>query len=121
MEAGAPVSAGGKARHVFHYHNDDPAVAEPDAVMEIANRPHIAVTTLSDYGAVADIYAGVFKERATVTPEISSLADRLTDGVRDRRARTKILYEWVAAHVRYINIALGGQYRPARAVGVEAA
>lgn len=113
------VSAGGKTRHVWHYRNDNPALPEPEAVNEIASRPHVAITTLRDYAAVADIYRGVFKDRAEVTPEISSLADKLTGGTRDRRAQAKILYEWVAAHIRYINIVLGaGGFVPHKAADV---
>ena len=115
----APLSGGGKTRHVWHYQNGTPAQAEPEAVNEIAERPHIAITTLPDYSGVADIYSGVFKDRAEVTPDIQSLADRLTSGVRDRRAQAKVLYEWVAAHIRYVNIVLGaGGFIPHKAVDV---
>lgn len=119
ISADAPLSAGGKTRHVWHYQNDRPAQPEPEAVNEIADRPHIAITTLPDYSGVADIYGGVFKDRAEVTPEISSLADKLTAGVKDRRAQAKLLYEWVAAHIRYVNIVLGaGGFIPHKAADV---
>lgn len=119
VSADAPLSAGGKTRHVWHYQNGTPTQPEPEAVNEIAERPHIAITTLPDYSGVADIYSGVFKDRAEVTPEISSLADKLTSGVRDRRAQAKLLYEWVAAHIRYVNIVLGaGGFIPHKAADV---
>ena len=119
VEADQPLSGGGKTRHVWHYHNDNPALAEPEAVNEITNRAHVAITTLPDYSGVANIYAGVFKDRAEVTPEISSLASQLTQGVKDRHAQAKILYEWVAAHIRYINIVLGaGGFTPHKAADV---
>jgi transglutaminase-like putative cysteine protease len=119
VTADPAISAGGKTRHVWHYQNDNPAQPEPEAVNEIASRPHVAITTLPDYSGVADIYAGVFKDRAEVTPEISSLANQLTTGVRDHRAQAKILYEWVAAHIRYVNIVLGaGGFIPHKAADV---
>jgi transglutaminase-like putative cysteine protease len=119
VSADPAVSAGGKTRHVWHYQNDNPAQPEPEAVNEIAGRPHVAITTLPDYSGVADIYAGVFKDRAEVTPDISSLANQLTTGVRDHRAQAKILYEWVAAHIRYVNIVLGaGGFIPHKAADV---
>src|ERR1700761_57208 len=61
VEADAPLTVGGKTRHVWHYRNDSPTQIEPEAVNEIGGRPHVAITTLPDYSGVADIYAGVFK------------------------------------------------------------
>ena len=116
VDADAPVTAGNKTRHVWHYHNDAPIQPEPEAVAEIADRPHVAITSLSGYSGVADIYAGLFKDRAEVTPEISKLADQITANARDHHTQARLLYEWVAAHIRYVNIVLGaGGFLPHQA------
>jgi len=119
MIADAPVTLGGKTRYVWRFHNDNPLKPEPGAVTEYADLPHVEVTNLSDYAQVAKLYAGLFHDKTDVTPEISALADKLTTGVRDRRTQAKLLYEWVAAHIEYVNIVLGaGGFQPHRAADV---
>jgi hypothetical protein len=110
---------GDKTRHVWHFHNDTPVLDEPDAVSEIADEPHVAITSLRDYSDVADLYTDLFKSRAEVTPEITKLAGQLTEGVSDHRAQARLLYDWVATHIRYVNIVLGaGGFLPHKAADV---
>ena len=118
-DADAPQTQGDKTRHVWHFHNDNPVIDEPDAVSEVADEPHVAITSLTGYSDVADVYAKLFEDRAEVTPEITKLADQLTQGVSDRRAQARLLYDWVAAHTRYVNIVLGaGGFLPHKAADV---
>ena len=119
VESDPLVSAGGKTRHVWHYHNEGALTLEPEAVTEIADLPHVAVTTLESWSDVGYIYADLFKDRAKATPDISKLASDLTEGVRDRRQQARILYEWVAGHIRYVDIVLGaGGFLPHEAADV---
>jgi transglutaminase-like putative cysteine protease len=119
VEAEAPVTLGGKTRHVWRFHNDTPIKPEPGAVEEYADRPRVEITSLSDYSDVARIYADIFHDRAEVTPEISELAKKLTVGITDRRAKAKALYDWVATHIEYVNIVLGaGGFLPHKASDV---
>jgi hypothetical protein len=119
MSADTPVTLGGKTRYVWRFHNDSPLKPEPGAVTEYADMPHVEVTNLSDYAQVAKLYAGLFRDKTEVTPEISALADKLTTGVRDHRTQAKLLYEWVAGHIEYVNIVLGaGGFQPHKAADV---
>jgi len=119
VESDPPVSAGGKTRHVWHYHNDGALILEPEAVTEIADLPHVAITTQESWSDVGHLYADLFKDRAKTTPEITKLASDLTEGVRDRRQQARILYEWVAGHIRYVDIVLGaGGFLPHEAADV---
>jgi len=119
VEADAPVTLGGKTRHVWHFHNDTPVKPEPGAVEEYSDLPRVEITSLSDYSEVARIYADIFRDRAEVTPEISALAKKLTAGITDRKAKAKALYDWVAAHIEYVNIVLGaGGFLPHKASDV---
>lgn len=112
-------TAGDKTRHVWHFHNDTPIQDEADSVAEIADEPHVAITSLDGYSDVASVYADLFRDRAEVTPEIAKLAGQLTQGVSDRRAQARLLYDWVATHIRYVNIVLGaGGFLPHKAVDV---
>lgn len=119
LEASPPVTLGGKTRRVWTYHNDSPRKPEPGEVFEYADLPRVEVSNLADYGKVAKIYADLFADRAEVSPEIQALADKLTAGVRDRRAQTKVIYDWVASHIEYVNIVLGaGGFQPHKAADV---
>ena len=119
MDADPPVSAGGKTRHAWRYHNDTVLTAEPEAVTELADLPHVQITTLRDWSDVGSLYADLFKERADVTPEISKLAAEVTAGESNRRVQARKLYEWVSSHIRYVNIVLGaGGFLPHRAADV---
>ena len=119
VEADPPLSAGGKTRHVWHYHNDTAQIPEPDVVADIRTLPHVAITTVPDYADVGRLYAGIFKDHTEVTPEIAKLAAQLTQGERDHRAQARKLYEWVSANIRYVNIVLGaGGFVPHKAADV---
>ena len=109
----------GKTRHVWHFHNDTAVKYEPDTVIAADDAPHVDITTLGDYAAVAKLYSSLFHDKSAATPEISTLADKLTDGIRDRRAQAKALYDWVSRHIRYVNIVLGaGGFEPHHAADV---
>jgi transglutaminase-like putative cysteine protease len=119
LDAAAPETLGGKTRHVWRYHNDNPLKPETNTVTEIASGPHLEITTLADYAGMAALYAGIFQDKAKPTPEITALADKLTVGITDRRAQARALYEWVAAHIQYVNIVLGaGGFTPHEAGAV---
>lgn len=114
-----PVTIGGKTRRVWRYRNSVPVKPEPDAISEFADMPRIEITTLADYSQVAKIYADLFRDRAQVTPEIAALAAKITSGISDRRAQAKVLYEWVATQIEYVNIVLGaGGFIPHKASDV---
>jgi len=114
-----PLSAGGKTRHVWHYHNDTVQTPEPGATDDIQDQPRVEVTTLSDYKSVAGYFAGLFADKAEVTPDISSLAGKLTAGISDRRAQARALYDWVSTNIRYVDIVLGaGGFIPHAAADV---
>ena len=119
VDADPPVTGGGKTRRVWHYHSDMPAKRESSAVDELSDQPHIEVTTLADYAALGTLYARLFQEKSKVTPEISALADKLTNGITDRRAQAKALYEWVSSYIQYVDIVLGaGGFVPHEASAV---
>lgn len=119
VQADAPLTAGGKTRHAWHYRNDTNRTPDPEAVVELADQPHVAITTLRNWSDMSALYKEVFKDRTEVTPEISKLAADLTAGEKDKRAQARKLYDWVASHIRYVNIVLGaGGFIPHKASDV---
>jgi hypothetical protein len=107
LDGGAAEKAGTSTRRVWHFHNDKPDKAELSADLENEDIPHLFVTTLPDYGAVAKLYGGLFAGKTAVTPEIQALADTVTKGMKDKRARASALYDWVSTHIKYVDIVLG--------------
>jgi len=119
VQAQSSVTLGGKTRRTWTFHNDTPRKPESGEVAEYADQPGIEVSNLANYGEVAHIYADLFSDRTEVTPEISALANRLTAGIKSRRDQAKALYDWVTAHIEYVNIVLGaGGFRPNKAADV---
>jgi len=113
LEATPARSAGSKTRWVWSYHNETPVPLENDSVSEADFGPHLVVTSFADYAEVAHAYGDRSKPATELKPEITALADQLTAGVSDRRAQTKILYDWVSSHIAYVQIVLGaGGFTP---------
>jgi transglutaminase-like putative cysteine protease len=119
LDADPPASLAGKTRHVWHFRNDTPERPEAGAVTEVGNYPSVQITSLGSYADVGRIYAEIFRDKSAVTPEISKLSETLTADIRDRHAQAKALYDWVAAHIQYVNIVLGaGGFQPHEAKDV---
>ncbi len=96
-----------KTRRTWHYHNEVALKLETDSVLETENGPRWQATTLKDYGQVANLYQQAFRDKLGITPELRILAESLTKGVKDRRQKANILYDWVSTHIRYVAIVLG--------------
>ena len=69
--------------------------------------PRLAVTTFPDYAALGQAYAARAQAQASVTPDVQALADRVTNGVANRRDQAEALYQWVSRNIRYVAVFLG--------------
>ena len=119
LEGGQREEYAGKYRWVWRYHNDAPLAYAVDSVLATDDQPHLIASSFPSYEAVGRAYAERFDAKAAVTPEIQSLADRLTNGISGRRAQAKALYDWVASNITYVNIVLGaGGFTPHAAAEV---
>jgi hypothetical protein len=105
---GGPESASPtQNRWVWRFHNDKPVIADADSVDEADYGPHLTISSFADYRAVAAAYADRSKGKTNVTPEIKAFADKLTAGVKDRREKAHVLYDWVSSNISYIALYLG--------------
>ena len=119
VTAEPPVTLAGKTRHVWRFRNERPVKPEAGAVDEVSSQPRVEITNQASYASIGALYSDLFRGRADVTPEISALAQKLTDGVRDRREQARMLYEYVATRIEYVNIVLGaGGFLPHKASDV---
>jgi transglutaminase-like putative cysteine protease len=113
LSGGDRQSSDGKFRWFWTYGSPAPTPYLPDNVIGPEDEPHLAISSLPDYAAVASAYVEHFKGKATVTSDIQALADGLTSGLTDRRAQAEAIYDWVSRNISYVNIVLGaGGFTP---------
>jgi transglutaminase-like putative cysteine protease len=108
MQGGEEKSADPAQRSWRWYQKNLPAVPpEMGAASPHGAVPHVAITTLDNDAQIAQSYWSRAQDKVTVTQDIQKLADRLTQGVTDRRAQADVLYRWVSQNIRYVAIYLG--------------
>jgi tetratricopeptide (TPR) repeat protein/transglutaminase-like putative cysteine protease len=75
--------------------------------------PDVQLTTFTDWKQVAEWYAKLEGERATVDDAVRRKAEELTKGANTPAEKARRLYDFVARNVRYVSISLGvGRYQP---------
>ena len=75
--------------------------------------PDVQMTTFTDWKQVAQWYAKLQGERATVDDSVRKKAEGLTKGADTPTEKARRLYDFVARNVRYVSISLGiGRYQP---------
>ncbi|NOT64643.1 MAG: DUF3857 domain-containing protein [Methylotenera sp.] len=80
---------------------------EPSSVSDADFSPRLSVSSFPNYEAVASAYLARAKPKAAVTRAIQKLADKITEGITDKRAQTEALYRWVSKDIRYVGVFLG--------------
>ena len=119
MEGGEPQQFAGKNRWVWRFQNEQPIDYAVDSVVAGNDQPQIVASSFSGYEAMGKASGEHFAGKADVTPDIQSLADQLTVGISDRRQQAKAMYDWVAAHISYVDVVLGvGGFTPHAAAEV---
>ncbi len=101
-------------RKIYHFHvtgvtaqNDARPIGEGDT------SPRFYMSSFKDWAEFATVYAALAQPKAAVTPPVQALANDITHGVADHREQARLLYEWVSAHIRYVNVVLGiGGFEP---------
>jgi transglutaminase-like putative cysteine protease len=110
---------GDRVVYRFHAAYPDPLPATPSAVGPFQRQPRAFVSSMPDYNAMAKAYAAMSLPKEAVTPEIQRLADRITDGIADRKEQARAIYEWVSTHTRYVAVWLNqGAIEPHTAASV---
>jgi len=94
-------------RHVVSYHASPRMADEPGATSPLDRDARAFISTFKDYEELGRAYWADASKRATVTPEIQTLADEITAGIAGRRAQAAAIDHWVKVNVRYVAIYLG--------------
>jgi hypothetical protein len=108
MEGGEEKSDDPSVRR-WRWHQHDIAAQAPEMAAASAHGdiPHVALTTFESDAQIAQAYWARAQDKIKVTAEVQKLADKLTQGVTDRRAQAELLYRWVSKNIRYVAIYLG--------------
>lgn len=80
---------------------------ENGQVDAILSQPHLMVTSLPSWNALAKAYMDRHVPQMEATEEISRLAKELTEGAASEREKARRIYDWVRKNIRYVAIYAG--------------
>lgn len=98
---------GDRLIYSVRYANRTPVLELPQFLSDFDHGQRIFVSSAGTFDAMAQAYAPMLSSRIEVTPRILAKANEITAGITDRREQARKLYEWVAAHVRYVALLFG--------------
>jgi hypothetical protein len=102
-----PVTANGRTRYEFDYRHGLYAPLEAGAVGYANWGDRLMVSTVPDFANFAARYRGPAADATMSDPAIVQLAQSLSAGVSDPRAKAQILYDWMRLNIRYVALFLG--------------
>ena len=97
----------GRAHWRWQYQRAQPLKAQNRVAPVWTFSPTIMASTYGDWAQLARAYQLKAKPAAEVTPDIRVLAEKITQGVTQRRAQAAALHHWVAQNIRYVAVYLG--------------
>lgn len=68
--------------------------------------PRFAVTTFQSFEQLAAAFGDGVRRQAVVTPEVQTLADEVTKGLKDQSDQAAAIYQWVNKNIRYLLVVL---------------
>jgi transglutaminase-like putative cysteine protease len=89
------------------FRNDTAVMPETGDVSEADTAADLIISSFPDYAALGKAYEDGARSKALPTPQVKALADRLTQGITDKRDQARVLYEWVSKNIKYLAIVLG--------------
>jgi len=97
-------------------------VAAADYVSELDDRdvaPMVQISSYANWDQFAALYSMRIAPTLAVDHTIAAAADQITFGSTDHATETRLIYDWVASHIRYVAVELGtGGYVPHSAASV---
>ncbi|HET7459100.1 MAG TPA: DUF3857 and transglutaminase domain-containing protein [Gemmatimonadaceae bacterium] len=111
--ARAESTTGGRHVYVWATGNVAKVRGEPFAADSNGVYQSVAVSSPTTWQGIASWYAGLARDRYTVTPAVAAKIKELLAGARTRDDSIRAVHRWVAQDIRYVSIALGlGGYQP---------
>lgn len=97
----------GRAHWRWQYQRAQPLAVQNRVAPVWTFSPTIMASTYGDWAQLARAYQVKAKPAAEVTPAIRDLAEKITQGMTQRRAQAAALHHWVAQNIRYVAVYLG--------------
>ncbi len=79
-----------------------PKPPESNIANGLIDFPHIMASTLKSHEEVVHTYATQSDAELTITPEIETLAKKITEGSNSPKEKASALYDWVRNNIRYV-------------------
>lgn len=102
-----PVAAGSRRHWRWTYSNPVAVAPEPGAIDAIDYAPRLEVSSFPSFEAIAEAYDDRAFPTTRLSKAIRQQADELTAGITEPREQARVLYEWVARHIRYAENLMG--------------
>ena len=110
---------GDSIRYSWHYAAPDALAEDVSDVARSDRNPRVSFSSFASYDQLGRTYAEMIAPALAVTPKVQAFADKLTDGIADRRTQAEKIYQWVGENIRYVSVQLGvGGYMPHAAEAV---
>jgi hypothetical protein len=77
------------------------------SVWDMESVPGFALSTFKDYESIAAAYGERASPKAAPTDRVKKLAKDIIGKTRDRKEKTKLLYNWVATNITYAGNCIG--------------
>ena len=97
----------GRIQYLYQYKQDSAYPLEPNQVSYEDFSPVVQFSNYQGYADLAKITNDLFEPKTRVTPNVQSLADKLTEGLVAPRQKAQRLYDWVSQNIRYVGIDVG--------------
>ena len=107
VTGGLDKTVDGLSYYTFRYRREQALPPQPGAAGLIHYADYLLVSTIPDMRALGRLAKTFFEPNVEIKDEIRTLAQRLTAGATDDRAKARALYTWVAQNIRYVSVALG--------------
>ena len=109
-----PVQTAG-GRRVYTWALADVPTIDPEPFAASPNSVYVGIKIAGtvSWNDIARWYAGLSRDRYTLTPELEATLRELVAGARTREDSLRAIHRWVAQDFRYVSLSLGlGGYQP---------
>ena len=91
----------------FTFKQPNIKLSEPVQVSTTDFAPAFYLSTFKDYLEYGQAFEDRAKDTMKVTKQVQQLADEITQGITDRKAQARALYNWISMEIRYVAIYMG--------------
>lgn len=107
MEGTRNILPDGRVEYSYTFKQEKAYPPEPGRVQLSDFAPGLQFSNYASYQDLGSTFQKLIQPKTEVTAGIQDLADKLTASTTDKRAKAKILYEWVSANIRYVGVDVG--------------